>query len=60
MKAGKRDMQIFQIDAPVNDATIGEKEKFWKVLRDVIDTKKFTEIYLGASLICSFSGSLLD
>jgi hypothetical protein len=59
MKAGKRDMQIFQIDAPVNDATIGE-ETFWKVRRDVIDTKKFTEIYLGASLICSFSGSLHD
>jgi exonuclease III len=31
---------MFQVYAPVNDATKGEKEKFWNVLTDVIETKR--------------------
>jgi len=40
VKVGKKDIWMFQVYAPVNDATKGEKEKFWKDLRDVIETKR--------------------
>jgi exonuclease III len=40
VKVGKKDIWMFQVYAPVNDATKGEKEKFWKDLRDIIETKR--------------------
>ena len=40
MRVGKKDLWVFQVYAPINDATRCEKEKFWKDLRDVIAQKR--------------------
>jgi hypothetical protein len=39
VKVGNMNIWLFQVYAPVNDATKGEKDKFWKDLRDVIEKK---------------------
>jgi exonuclease III len=40
VKVGRKNISMFRIYAPVNDATKGEKMKFLEDLRDVIETKR--------------------